>query len=552
MLPITSLNIDDEKLHSLIASFQLGLKEYFKGSVEHLKVGIYDEVDSKDEMAKRYLILYDTVPGGTGYLKQLMRDEKPLFEVLEVALVKLKNCQCNTIHNKDGCYKCIYAYKNNFDRPLISKRKAIEIIENILISRDSIQKIQSVSDVNSDSLSESVLEELFLSKLKNISNDWKQVITSRGRAGYQLELLDVNKEKYSYEIEQQIELTSANGVEIYSKADFIIYPIKNKNMKPIVVFTDGFAYHENRVAQDSAQRMAIVKSGNFLVWSLTWEDIDEFDKKKSNYKFENYVGETYINTDLFNRMYSGSKSFLNFTSFELLLELLTSKELLMWEKRSRMISASMIKDPFDINQDYFIKSISFDIKNEIINLEKKYFGGKFNDSETLIISLAAHDELLKSEFVNNIFVLHIKDKFVKLDFRSWSGILRMYNLIQFLKNSFFTTTLGIDESMYDVIDFRDNANKYSDADWKFVYEDVQDEVKSLIKILSKNSDFPIPSVGEEIVDAKGTVICEAELLWNDFKIAVILEEAILIEGWNIFTLNDEEKLIQALQQRIDS
>jgi len=552
MLPITSLNIDDEKLHSLIASFQLGLKEYFKGSVEHLKVGIYDEIDSKDEMAKRYLILYDTVPGGTGYLKQLMRDEKPLFEVLEVALVKLKNCQCNTVHNKDGCYKCIYAYKNNFDRPLISKRKAIEIIENILISRDSIQKVQSVSDVNSDSLSESVLEELFLSKLKNISSDWKQVITSRGRAGYQLEMLDANKEKYSYEIEQQIELTSANGVEVYSKADFIIYPLKNKDMKPIVIFTDGFAYHEDRVAQDSAQRMAIAKSGNFLVWSLTWEDIDEFDKKKSNYKFENYLGETYINMDLFKKMYGGSKSFLNFTSFELLLELLTSKDLLTWQKRSKAISASMIKGPFDINQDYFIKSISVDIKNEMINLEKKYFGGKFNDSETSIISLAMHDELLKSEFLNNIFVLHIKDKFAKLDFRSWSGILRMYNLIQFLKNSFFTTAIGIDESLYDVIDFRDNDSKYSDADWKFVYEDVQDEAKNLIKTLSKNSDFPIPSVGEEIIDSKGAVICEAELIWMDFKIAVILEGAISIDGWDIFSVNDEEKLIHALEQRIDS
>ena len=552
MLPISSLNIDEEKLHSLIASFQLGLKEYFKGSVEHLRVGIYDEIDSKDEMPKRYLILYDTVPGGTGYLKQLMRDEKPLFEVLEVALKKLKSCQCNIDHNKDGCYKCIYAYKNNFDRPLISKRKAIEIIENILASRDSIQKVQSVSDVSSDSLSESVLEELFLSKLKSISTDWKQAITARGRVGYQLELSDSNKEKYSYEIEQQVELTSADGVEVYSKSDFIIYPIKNKNMKPIVVFTDGFAYHEDRVAQDSAQRMAIVKSGNFIVWSLTWEDIEEFSKKKSNYKFEDYLSEAYINLTLFQKMYSGSKKFLSLTSFELLLELLKSKELDIWEERSKAISASMIKAPFDINENYFIKAMSDDMKDEVIDSDKKYFAGNLDNSEVFIISLAAHEDLLKSDFTNNIFVLHIKDKLGKLEFASWAGILRMYNVSQFLKNSFFTTSNGVDEALYDVIDFRDKTKKYSDDDWGVVFEDVQDEAKNLVKTLSQNINFPIPSVGEEITDDNGSVIYEAELIWNELKIAVILEDAILINGWDIFTIKDEEKIIQILQQRINS
>jgi hypothetical protein len=128
----------------------------------------------------------------------------------------------------------------------------------------------------------------------------------------------------------------------------------------------------------------------------------------------------------------------------------------------------------------------------------------------------------------------------------------MYNLLQFLNNSFFTTRNGIDEALYDVIDFRDKTKKYSDAEWGFVYEDVQDEARNLVKILSQNINFPIPSVGEEIADNKGSVICEAELVWNEFKIAVILDDAILIEGWDIFTLNDEEKIIQTLEQRINS
>ncbi len=552
MLPITSLDIDDEKLHSLIASFQLGLKTYFKGSVEHLRVGIYDEIDSQDELAKRYLILYDTVPGGTGYLKQLMRDEKPLFEVLDVALEKLNSCKCNTEHEKDGCYKCIYAYKNNFDRPLISKRKAIEVIENILVSRKHIKKVESVSDINSDSLSESVLEELFISKLKNISSTWKKVITSRGHSGYFFEILNRDSSvKYSYELEQQVELVSRDGVDVYSKTDFIIYPIKNKEMKPIVVFTDGYAFHEDRMDDDSAQRMAIVKSRKYTVWSLTWEDVAQFDSKKPSYKYENYLDAKYINVTQFKKMYKGNTNFLNYTSMELLVELLTTDNISVWVQRAEAISTSMIKAPYKINDKALINSLSEELYEDVIDDSKKYFAGKYDDEDVSIISLAEFELLKTNKFSNNISIVHLKDKFTKTDFKSWAGILRMYNLFQFLPYSFFTTTKAIENNLYDVIDFKINSES-SSKDWKFIYEEVLDDAKELVKSLSKYLEIPLPNVGEELVDANNTVVCEAELIWNKFKIVVTLEENIVMDGWSIFNISEEEKLIETLQKRINS
>ena len=83
--------------------------------------------------------------------------------MLELANSKINNCDC-----EDGCYKCLYAYKNNFDRPLISKNKAKYIIENILKEKDTIERIESISDISQDGLSESMLEELFLSKIKKL------------------------------------------------------------------------------------------------------------------------------------------------------------------------------------------------------------------------------------------------------------------------------------------------------------------------------------------------------------------------------------------------
>jgi len=551
MLPISSLDIDDTKLHSLIASFQLGLKAYFKGSVEHLRVGIYDELAAKDEMPKRYLILYDTVPGGTGYLKQLMRDEKPLFEVLDVALNKLETCQCNADHEKDGCYKCIYAYKNNFDRPLISKRKAIEVIKSILKSREHITKVESVSDVNSDSLSESVLEDLFLSKLKQVSTTWKSIVTSRGRSGFFFELVDNNNDKYAYELEQQIELTTKESVEIYSKTDFLIYPLKNKDLKPIAIFTDGFSFHEDRIDTDSAQRMAIVKSHNYLAWSLTWEDIEEFGKKKPNYKYSNYLDKQYLNHSSLQKMCSKNTSFVEKTSMELLVELLNSTNLHKLKDRAEAIATSMIKASYDIKNAVLQKTLSEELYTTLFDEDRKYYAGSYDDSDVSILSLGDVEVLSKNDFTNNIFIVHIKDRVTRIDFKSWAGILRMYNLLQFLKYSFFTTQKGIDDAIYDAIDFNTKRTDTS-VDWSFVYEEVLDDAKVLVKALSRHTEIPLPNVGEEIVDESNTVLGEAELVWETLKIAVTIEEDLEAKGWTMFKVDEEAQIIETIQKRINT
>lgn len=67
-----------------------------------------------EESPRQYLVvIYDSVPGGTGYLKELMRYEQPLFEVFEAALAAMDTCECNHDPDKDGCYRCLFAYRNS-------------------------------------------------------------------------------------------------------------------------------------------------------------------------------------------------------------------------------------------------------------------------------------------------------------------------------------------------------------------------------------------------------------------------------------------------------
>ena len=100
----------NRKLQSFIAAIQLGLKKRFKGKIDHLQTTVHEASMPDSSFKRKYLVLYDTVPGGTGYLKQLMRPKNQLMDVLEMSLDALKSCACNQDKDKDGCYRCLFAY----------------------------------------------------------------------------------------------------------------------------------------------------------------------------------------------------------------------------------------------------------------------------------------------------------------------------------------------------------------------------------------------------------------------------------------------------------
>ena len=68
-MPISALD-SDKGVQSFIAGINLGLRLHFKGKVDHLRTTMLET--KEDVITRRYLYLYDSVPGGTGYLKQLM------------------------------------------------------------------------------------------------------------------------------------------------------------------------------------------------------------------------------------------------------------------------------------------------------------------------------------------------------------------------------------------------------------------------------------------------------------------------------------------------
>src|SRR5690606_21268667 len=92
LLPFLDSPGRNQKLHSFVAALELGLRKYFGGKIDHLESTIHSEPLEDTESRKQFLVLYDTVPGGTGYLKELIRDKEAIFNILEKAMATMRSC----------------------------------------------------------------------------------------------------------------------------------------------------------------------------------------------------------------------------------------------------------------------------------------------------------------------------------------------------------------------------------------------------------------------------------------------------------------------------
>lgn len=216
LIPATTMDPSSVKVESFVAAFMLGMKEYF-GNVDHLRATVSEVPVLDADYRKQYLVIYDSVPGGTGYLKQLMHEKNALVEIFEKALHVMENCSCKDDPHKDGCYHCLYAYRQSRQIGNISRTVAIRLLKAILSGKDNIQKIDKINDIPVNPLFDSELEQRFMEAVRtkvgaaNVSDTIRN-----GKHSYYVKLGDT-----AWEIEPQVSLNESDGVAIQCKPDFV-------------------------------------------------------------------------------------------------------------------------------------------------------------------------------------------------------------------------------------------------------------------------------------------------------------------------------------------
>ena len=291
LLPVSTFETH-ERLATFTACLELGLRRKFRGNPDHLIIRQQAEpTQDADGVPRQFLVLYDTVPGGTGYLKEFARNPRSLRDVLEEAFKTLRSCVCRTKDSSaDGCYRCVYAYQRQYDLQFVSRELGIEMLSEILARWDHLEEVQTLSKVDIPTvLVESELEKRFQASLVNHlvaqGHRCKKVIAA-GK-----ECFEFSVDGRTWRLEPQVDVGPSDGVSIPSRPDFVIRNVKEEpGVLPVAVFTDGFAYHVqpqealSRVVDDIAKRTALIRSGRFRVWSITWDDVEVFSAKNSHSK----------------------------------------------------------------------------------------------------------------------------------------------------------------------------------------------------------------------------------------------------------------------------
>lgn len=578
LIPSTSMDTSSVKMESFAAAIMLGLKKKFN-NVDHLGYCIMDAPVAEADYRKQYMVLFDSVPGGTGYLKQLMTSPDALMQVFELALNAMENCTCANDPDKDGCYHCLYAYRQSNKINNISRRTAVELLRKIISGKDSLEPIKGVSAISVNTLFDSELEKRFIEAIEQSSSPQCKVeitkVPVHGKEGYFLQI-----GASCWEIELQVPFTDERNVPIPSKADFVFWPKTTGNkQRPVVVFTDGFLYHKQIVDADTNKRMAIRTVCGYPVWSLTWKDVqDKLSGKgaKPNdvLDLEKMPYSKYFDICLKKRGLP-KWNLNNMTSFDLLLSYLAEPNAdEIYEGYAQGLSLAMIDQKksglqaaFDTWSDGY--SVLTELDSEVETAEfKKALIGTWEPISGMKIhtclptsavtgvknkegkTLPSFDETACSAVVR--FDDTAAEKGSEFE-NAWAQFLLIGNLFQFLKKQIIVTESGIDNNIYHwrvstspvitVPPVTVNNRESNDAQWDEVIRDelFDTDAISLARKL-KSEGCPVPDcIGYEI---DGEVV--AELAWEAKKVAVQLpaqaeyHSALEDAGWKVFDVTSAD------------
>lgn len=577
LVPYTRTGVDDQVIQSFMAALQVGLKKRFGGKVDHLRVVLQDEPGKDGGPRKFFVMIYDSVPGGTGYLHQLLTMEATtLADVLRMALETLTKCSCNQDPDKDGCYRCVYQYRLGRDMLQVSRERAKEVLAELVGSLDQLERVKTISDIYINPEFDSVLESRFIESLKCMSGvaglppvKLLQDIVN-GKSGF---MLDLGGQRYR--IEPQRNVDASDGVSVASKPDFIIWPWSSGGpRRPIAVFCDGWEHHQNSMREDALKRSSLVASGRFWIWSVTHDDVTKALSGDPTTDLESpLVALALHKGEAANAPPRAKQNAFTHNAVILLMQFLATPTSGMLDPAAIQLQINAMwlnylmippnlqeKQWVDIEMNQFMpllpQAMQFPGQSHAPCMSKK-------DVQPKVLAwwplsyLKDQDGMVDSPGLVFLDDSTISDnKKLRLDWRRW---LQLFNTLQTLRGFRMTTLLGLQnkdlELLHDVeIGLQNSSSSQpSQMAWAQEWQDViSQSMTSLaegLKILADAKLTP-PIVGFEMTNAKGQIVADAELAWTTKKLVLLrADQEDLIPlwigaSWQVVLLNEDGLNVQ--------
>jgi DEAD/DEAH box helicase domain-containing protein len=535
LLPIGLVEAD-KNLESFVAALALGLRRYFKGETAHLQTCKMDEPSDDPRVRKQYLVLYDSVPGGTGYLKDLMRDASHLMEVFALALNTLKSCSCTQDPTKDGCYRCLLYYRSRHNSGNTSRRAAIELLEPIVNKRHDLQPVENLDLVQINRFLESQLEARFIEALRRLTEraaaKESRIETTpiNGKTGYTLKLGE-----HLWQLEPQVELDSRQGVDMRQRVDFLFTPLRPEPGElPIAVYTDGYEFHAgdtNRLREDTLQRLALQRSGRYRAWSLTWDDVESAflpESQQETYNSPLLPPTLAVQDKILASAPFASRDLNHRNSFALLCDFITRGRNWPWAQYAVSLLLTLPQRNRLLGQS--IETRWSKLYPPARQIPIPAGESALHNTESALFSL---DALLPDAFFSSlqssfrdadfslpVVLARFEDQPGTKDLpdhkKFWRDFLRILNLFQFLPGAVILSTRAWQENV--LVDWLAQEAKAS-GPWGDLAQELDSSFLDFLKIAADNQ-FPEPEAFFELfLDEE--IVAQADLAWPALKIVVL-------------------------------
>ena len=561
-LPEVGFADTNEALLSFVSAIELGLARRFRGAVDHLRIALDMRMAAGSDTPRCYLVIYDSVPGGTGYLKELMRSPEPLLDVFDIALQALNSCACNQDADTDGCYRCVYRYHNSHDRKSISRNTAQKLLGEVVQHKGSLKPVTHLADTKpGNQLLDSVLEKRFVEVLRRECQGETFKLSEllfKGKAGYQ-----VQAGSRRWRMELQVNLGPSDGVMVPCKPDFVFWPDDVVNDLPVAVFVDGWQYHKGIITTDLAKRMAVAKSGKFSVWTLTWDDIECALQAKSLTTSSPWPLLLSNDSQQIVQRLCAAQGIESLSSLHSLAPFVQLHHRLAhgyhqaFGKLATSLAAALLMPPGDVAALATVKTGAFWQRLDELGLIDDLHSHRqsvrhIGTALSLVTSM--HPEQLRQVMTGNGSVTSEpvlvgewrEDGLSESELQPcWQQLWQVLNLLLPLRQLWVGSAEmpGL-PALQNCAALKVTSGSLTEV-WQETLELAAQEVQAWgLALAALGASAPQP--GYELMDDKGRVIAEAELAWPDATAAVLMpgtatDSALFVEqGWHVFTADGGE------------
>ena len=569
LIPTGMLEVERD-LESFIAGLFLGLRLHFGGQIDHIRSTSTYLPAADGGGTKHFLVLYDAIPGGTGYLRQLMANGETLQAVFSGALLHMRNCVCD-----DGCHRCLYSYRQSRAMERISKQTAIRMFSEITEHWNHLTAVSgSIASESGNPYLESTLESAFIHALSVLPSRVRipsvfSPAQVHGKPGWTIR---VNGNMY--QIEPQAHVGAFEKIHPPSKPDFVIRPVGSTGLsRPVAVFTDGYSFHADItkgnliVGSDAEKRIAIRESDGYWVWTLTYNDVKSTLEEIPH---GNPTGLTALGATGAALTGQGIQPLVERVRHGplwALIALLAYPDESLWRRVAAVAAFSLGGGSASRADTPLLERLwkAADLR-ELVEpagaaaegVPVKPVFTRTEPSGSWVVGAAAwiagtrsaQDELQNAQDLHAVIGLNDTPEHAgEPAFReSWNAFWTTCNILQFLPHVRWGTS-----SIAPVLDSRwthladPGTEAFRETLSLIVDERVQDLVTRLF-----NDGVPVPEAGFELVSPDGEVMATAELAWEDKAVVLFLEgchqEQKLFEkeGWKTLQI-DEPDILDRLQ-----